>query len=89
MAPSPLVELNRAVALSYRDGPEAVIPIVASIREQGRLPHTHAVAAVLANLHARAGSEGPARRYLEEALASARTEHERHLIALQVDRVAG
>jgi RNA polymerase sigma-70 factor (ECF subfamily) len=84
--PSPMVELNRAVAISFRDGPQAAIPIVESIRSSGRLPHTHVVAAVLANLYTRAGSSEPARRFLDEALTRARTPHERQLIALQVGR---
>jgi hypothetical protein len=42
---------------------------------------------VLANLHARAGSLELARRFLEEALASARTEHERLLIAAQFEGI--
>lgn len=82
----PMVELNRAVAISFRDGPQAAIPIVESIRAAGRLPHSHAVAAVLANLYTRAGSDEPARRFLNEALARARTPHERDLIARQVGR---
>jgi RNA polymerase sigma factor (sigma-70 family) len=84
--PSPMVELNRAVAISFRDGPQAAVPIVEAIRVAGRLPHSHAVAAVLANLYARAGSDEPARRFLDEALARARTPHERELIALQTGR---
>jgi RNA polymerase sigma-70 factor (ECF subfamily) len=52
LGPSPLAELNRAVALSYRDGPEAAIPLVEEIRRSGRLASSPAVAAVLANLHA-------------------------------------
>ena len=40
----------------------------------------------LANLYARTGAVELSRRYLEEALASARTRHERQLIALQVER---
>jgi RNA polymerase sigma-70 factor (ECF subfamily) len=87
VAPSALAELNRAVAVSYRDGPEVAIPLVEAIRGSGRLAGGHAVAAVLANLHARDGAAEPARRFLEEALGSARTEHERRLIALQAERV--
>jgi len=75
------------VAISYRDGAAAAIPLVEAIRASGRLPRSHEVAAVLANLHARAGSLEPARRFLEEALASARTEHERLLIAAQFDGI--
>jgi RNA polymerase sigma-70 factor (ECF subfamily) len=84
VAPSPPAALNRAVAISYRDGPAAAIPLVEAIHAHGRLPPSHATAAVLANLHARNGSTDEARRLLEEALASARTEHERHLIRSQV-----
>ncbi len=87
VAPSPSAALNRAVAISYRDGAVAAIPLVQAIHDSGRLPPTHATAAVLANLYARAGSTGPAQRFLEKALASARTEHERHLIALQMEGV--
>ena len=86
VAPSPLAELNRAVALSYRDGPEAALPLVEGLHRSGRLAGSHAVAAVLANLYARTGAEQESRRFLEEALASARTRHERRLIALQVGR---
>jgi RNA polymerase sigma-70 factor (ECF subfamily) len=88
-APSPLAELNRAVAVSYRDGAAAAIPLVEEIRRAGNLPHTHSVAAVLANLYMRAGSPEPARAFLEEALSRARTEHERQLLELQIQRAAG
>jgi RNA polymerase sigma-70 factor (ECF subfamily) len=88
VAPSPLTELNRAVALSYRDGARAALPLVEAIRESGRLPRSHVLAAVLANLLARAGEPARARRFLEEALASARTEHERLLIAAQFESLS-
>lgn len=83
---SPMVELNRAAAISFRDGPQAALPLVEAIRAAGRLPNSYAVAAVLANLYARAGSVEPARRFLDEALAGARTPHERELIARQIER---
>jgi len=84
--PSPLAELNRAVALSYRDGPEAAIPLVEEIRRSRQLAGSHAVPAVLANLYARTGATELSRRNLDEALASARTRHERQFIAQQVER---
>jgi len=84
-----VAELNRAVALSYRDGPEAALPLVEDIRRSGRLAGSYAVAAVLANLYARTGAAEASGRYLEEALASARTRHERQLIAMQVERALG
>jgi RNA polymerase sigma-70 factor (ECF subfamily) len=83
VAPSPLTELNRAVAISYLDGPDAALPLVEAIRKEGTLPHSPAVAAVLANLYSRVGSIEPARRFLDEALARVPTDHERRLIELQ------
>ena len=53
---SPMVVLNRAVAVSYRDGPEAAIPLVEAVYRSGELPHSQVVAAVLTNLYERAGS---------------------------------
>ena len=86
VAPSPLAKLNRAVAISYRDGATAAIPLVEEIRRSGDLPHTHSLAAVLANLYMRAGSPEPARAFLNEALSRALTEHERNLLELQIQR---
>ena len=83
---SPLVALNRAVAVSYRDGPNAAIPLVEAIGRAGALPQSYTVAAVLANLYTRAGSGERAQPFLREALAQARTPHERTLIAAQIDR---
>jgi RNA polymerase sigma-70 factor (ECF subfamily) len=81
-----MAELNRAVAVSYRDGAAAAIPLVETIREDGKLSRGHAVSAVLANLHARAGEMEAAQRFLKEALAAAQTEHERLLIAAQIEK---
>jgi RNA polymerase sigma factor (sigma-70 family) len=84
VAASPMVVLNRAVAVSYRDGPEAAIPLVEAVHRADDLPHSHVVAAVLANLHARAGSRERMQPFLDEALRRARTPHERELIARQI-----
>lgn len=88
VAATPMVVLNRAVAMSYRDGPEAAIPIVEAVHQADDLPHSHVVAAVLAHLHARAGSTDRVQPLLDEALRRARTPHERELIARQIDHVA-
>jgi RNA polymerase sigma factor (sigma-70 family) len=86
VAPAPLVALNRAVAISYRDGPVAAIPLVEAIHRTAQLPRSPAVAAVLANLYARAGSKESARRFHDEALSQARTPHERELLDMQIRR---
>jgi len=87
-APSPVVDLNRAVAISYRDGPHAAIPLVEAIRQSDVLPHGPAVAAVLAHLYARAGRHDAARASGDEALRRARTGHERDVVARQLGRDA-
>jgi len=84
--PGPLTRLNRAVAVSYRDGPEAAIGLVEELAAAGKLPHSHVVVAALANLYGRAGQPERAAPYLEEALARAETEHERLLIEVQATR---
>ncbi len=86
VAPSGLIALNRAVAISYRDGPDAAIPLVEALRQDESLKQGHSVAAVLANLYTRAGSTEPAHRFLAEAMERTPTEHERALIARQVER---
>ena len=86
VAPSPMVQLNRAVAISYRAAPAEAIPLVEVLHRERKLPHTPEVAAVLANLYTRAGAPEQAQPFLDEALAQARTEHERYLIELQIRR---
>jgi RNA polymerase sigma-70 factor (ECF subfamily) len=89
IAPTPLTSLNRAVAISYRSGPQAGIDLIEGLDSAGVVPHSHVVAASLAHLYARAGQPERARGHLEAALARARTEHERRLIELQVSRATG
>ena len=83
VVPSALTRLNRAVAISCRSGPEDAIGLVEELQNPGELPHSHVVAAALANLYGRAGMAEKAGHYLEAALAQAHTEHERRLIELQ------
>ena len=83
VVPGPLTRLNRAVAISFRSGPAEAIALVEELEASDELPHTHVVAAALANLYGRAGMAEEADHYLKAALAQAKTEHERHLIELQ------
>ena len=83
---SPIVQLNRAVAISYRTAAVEAIPLVEALHRENMLPYTPEVAAVLANLYTRAGFLEQAQPFLDEARAQARTEHERELIELQIRR---
>ena len=67
VSPSPVAALNRAVARSYRDGPAAAVPTVVALREAHPKVLAGHAEAVLAHLHARAGSSDDAARYCEAA----------------------
>jgi predicted RNA polymerase sigma factor len=67
-----------------RDAMSLTQLLVEQLQESGELPHSHVVAAALANLSGRPGMSEKSGHYLEAALAQAPTEHERRLIELQV-----
>lgn len=80
-APSPVVELNRATALSMRDGPEAGLALVDDLLARGELAGYHLAHAVRADLCRRLGRDAEARAEYERALALARQEPERRFLA--------
>jgi len=78
--PSPVVELNRAVALAMRDGPAAGLAVVDAILARGELKDYHLAHAARADLCRRLGRRADARVSYERALALARQEPERRFI---------
>ncbi|MFC7597814.1 RNA polymerase sigma factor [Terrabacter sp. GCM10028922] len=75
--PSPVVEMNRAVAVGFSRGPEAGLEVVERVTASGRLsdnPHLHAVRA---DLLERAGRHSEAAESFERAAALTRSEAER------------
>ncbi|WP_194916247.1 RNA polymerase sigma factor [Catenulispora rubra] len=78
--PSPLVDLNRAVAVAMAQGPEAALPEVDALAESGRLDGYHLLHATRADLLRRAGREEEARASLRTALELAPTDAERRLL---------
>jgi RNA polymerase sigma-70 factor (ECF subfamily) len=78
--PSPVVELNRAVAVAMRDGPEAGIELIDAILARGDLADYHLAHAARADLCRRAGRAAAARQSYERALALARLEPERQFL---------
>jgi RNA polymerase sigma-70 factor (ECF subfamily) len=73
LAPSPLHELNRAVAVSEWQGPAAALAIVESLQPPTWLEGSYLWAAVLADLHHRCGNAQAARLHRANALESAPT----------------
>ncbi|MEU0791413.1 RNA polymerase sigma factor [Amycolatopsis sp. NPDC005961] len=77
LAPSPVVDLNRAVAVAMRDGPAAGLVLLESLAEEPRLREYSPFPAARGDLLARAGHHTEAAAAYEEALALAGTEPER------------
>jgi RNA polymerase sigma-70 factor, ECF subfamily len=81
MAPSPIVELNRAVAVAMHDGPEAGLLLVDGILGRGELDGYHLAHAVKADLSRRLGDVAEARASYERALDLAEQGPERRFLA--------
>ncbi|MEV0335104.1 DUF6596 domain-containing protein [Nocardia sp. NPDC050717] len=68
LAPSPVVELNRAVAVSMASGPAAALPIVDELAAAGALAGSHLLPSVRGELLTRLGRTAAAREALTEAV---------------------
>ena len=79
-APSPVVELNRAVAVAMRDGPSAGVELIDAILERGELAEYHLAHSARAELCRRLGRIDEARASFERALALARQQPERRFL---------
>lgn len=79
-SPSPVIELNRAVAVAMRDGPEAGLELIDAILARGELTDYHLAHAARADLYRRLGKTGEARTAYEQALALTRQEPERRFL---------
>jgi RNA polymerase sigma-70 factor (ECF subfamily) len=80
MDPSPVVELNRAVALAMRDGPAAGLPLIEELLRKGDLQQYHLAHAARADLCRRLGKRQEAAASYRTALALARQEPERRFL---------
>jgi RNA polymerase sigma-70 factor (ECF subfamily) len=78
--PSPVVELNRAIAVAMRDGPAAGLALVDAIMAGGELEGHHLAHAARADLLRRLGRTSEARESYERALALVRQEPERRFL---------
>jgi RNA polymerase sigma-70 factor, ECF subfamily len=78
--PSPVVRLNRAVAIAMRDGPEAGLRHIDSVLEQGELANYYLAHSARADMYRRLGRNAEARASYEKALALTQQEPERHFL---------
>jgi RNA polymerase sigma-70 factor (ECF subfamily) len=86
-APSPVVELNRAVAVAMRDGPEAGLALIAAILESGELSDYHLAHAARADLCRRLGRRREARDAYERALNLAQQDPERRFLQKRIQEL--
>jgi RNA polymerase sigma-70 factor (ECF subfamily) len=86
--PSPVVELNRAVAVAMRDGPRAGIDLIDAILARGDLSGYHLAHAARADLCRRLGRADDARESYVRALALARQEPERRFLERRLRELA-
>jgi RNA polymerase sigma-70 factor, ECF subfamily len=85
--PSPVVELNRAVAVAMRDGPQAGIDLVEPILARGELTDYHLAHATLAELYRRIGHRQNAEVSYRRALALAKQEPERRFLEQRLSKL--
>lgn len=85
VAPSPVVELNRAVALSMAFGPAAGLEVIDALVRDGALEGYHFLPSVRADLLAKLGRYDEARAELERAMTMTRNAKEQ---ALLLERIA-
>jgi RNA polymerase sigma-70 factor (ECF subfamily) len=89
LTPTPVVELNRAVAVAMADGPAAGLELVAALESAGALPGYHLLPATRADLLERLGRRAEAAAGYAEALDLAATESERRYLARKVAETSG
>ena len=78
--PSPVVQLNRAVAIAMRDGPEAGLTLIDVLLEHGELANYYLAHSARADLYRRLGRTSEARSSYEKALALTQQEPERQFL---------
>jgi RNA polymerase sigma-70 factor (ECF subfamily) len=85
--PSPVIELNRAVAIAMRDGAAAGLELVEEILHRGDLRNYHLAHAARAELARRLGRLDEARESFERALALTKQEPERRFLQQRIQKL--
>ena len=87
--PSPIIELNRSVAIAMRDGPLAGLQLIDDILERGDLADYHLVHSARADLYRRLGRTEEARASYERALALTQQQPERRFLEKRLAELQG
>ena len=86
-APSPIVELNRAVAVAMRDGPVAGLELIDAILARGQLDGYHLAHAARADMCRRLGLTEAARSAYRQALSLVRQEPEKRFLEKRLTEI--
>ncbi len=89
LSPSPVVDLNRAIALSMVDGPAKALDLLDALAARGELALYHPLPAARAEMLSRLGRRDEAIDACRAALASAKLEPERRLLARRLAHLGG
>lgn len=87
LLPSPVVALNRAVAVAMRDGPQAGLELIEAVLDEGELDQYHLAHAARADLCRRLGLRDEAKQSYERALQLARQEPERRFLQRRLNEL--
>ena len=87
MQPSPIVSLNRAVAVAMVEGPQRALELIDTVAAAGLLDRYHLLHAVRADLLRRIGSLAEAAQSYERALALATNDSERRFLQRRLREV--
>jgi RNA polymerase sigma-70 factor (ECF subfamily) len=82
--PSPVVQLNRAVAIAMRDGPEAGLAHIDAVLAHGELANYYLAHSARADMYRRLGRTAEARSSYEKALALTQQEPERKFLQSRI-----
>ena len=89
LAPSPVVELNRAVAVAMRDGPEAGVKLIDALLDHGELEDYSLAHAARADLYRRLDKRAEARSSYQRALTLTQMEPERRFLEKRLRELEG
>jgi RNA polymerase sigma-70 factor (ECF subfamily) len=88
ISPSPVVELNRAVAVAMRDGPETGLAMIEKLMSTGELNDYHLIHAARADLYRRLGDWNQARTCYEKAIALCNQTAERRFLDRRLHEIS-
>lgn len=85
VSPSPVIELNRAVAIGMAEGPAAALPLVDALRDEPTLSRYHLLPAVRGDLLEKLGRHAEARAEFEHAASLTHNERERAIMLARAE----